>query len=568
MIDNKKIIGFIAGSFISSVVMASGPDSIYSNGTIITMNQSKEQVEAVAVKDGKITAVGSKAEIMALADAETNKVDLKGKTMLPGFIDAHSHFFYMAEYAYAWTDLNSAPVGKVKSIDDMIDLLKEKAEKTPEGEWVLGWGYDDTAISNMRHPTRADLDKISTKHPIFIQHISGWVSSSNSLALEMAGVTKNTPDPDGGVIHKDNNGEPTGVIASAQSPVQAIVPKYTNKDYVAAMKAGSDLYLSAGVTTAQEGWGDINQWNVLNKALKQGTLGVRVNFWPLAQGKAAEKEGQYPNIPSGTPVDNNNMLVLGARKLTADGSIQGYSGHLSTPYHVHNEDQPADYRGKPSHDYKKLEKMVITMQKQGKQIAIHGNGDAAIDDILDVLEAAQKAAPLEDSRPIIVHSQMAREDQLKRMKSLGAIPSFFVTHTYFWGDRHYNVFMGPERATRMSPVNSALKNGLKYTLHNDTYVTPIDPLMSVWSAVNRLSYKELDLGKKAQGVSVYDALKGVTSYAAWQNFEEDIKGTIEVGKLADFVVLDENPLTINPIEIKDISVSATILNGNLAYGKY
>ena len=564
----RKLLIAITVFIIGPICWSDSIDSIYFNGDIIPMTDNEASVEAVAVIDGKIIAVGASEDIIAMADSETKKIDLKGQTMLPGFIDAHGHFFYMAEYAHAWVDLNSAPVGPVKTIDDMLIALKERADNTPEGEWILGWGYDDTNIKDMRHPTKADLDSVSTKHPIFIQHISGWISSANSLALEKAGVTRDTPNPENGTIFKDDDGEPTGVIGAGQPPVYAVVPKFTKADYVAAMKSGSDLYAAAGVTSAQEAWGDKNQWDMLNEALIEGTLGVRVNFWPLAQGGSAEKEGFYPQIPSGDAIDENNMLAIGARKLTADGSIQGYSGFLSNPYHVEKEGEDAQFRGKPSFPYDQLEAMVIDLQKQGKQIGIHGNGDAGIDFILDALAAAQKAYPRDDSRPVVIHSQMAREDQLERMKELGAIPSFFVTHTYFWGDRHYETFMGPDRATRMSPVKSAVNNDLRFTLHNDTYVTPIDPLMSVWSAVNRQSSSGRDLGKEKQGVSVYEALKGVTSNAAYQAFEDDIKGTIEVGKLADFVILKENPLNIDPISIKDISVMATVVGDKLVYGGF
>ena len=542
-------------------------DTIYLNGNIITMNDVLGTVEAVAVEDGKIKAVGKSADLQRLATSETSIVDLKERTMLPGFIDAHGHFFLTAEYAYGWVDLNSPPIGGVKSIEEMIALLKEKADATPEGQWVLGWGYDDSNILDMRHPTRADLDKVSRKHPIYVQHISGWISSANSLALEMAGINKDSSDPSDGKIRKDPiTGEPTGVIESALSPVYNLVPKYTEDDYVKAIEIGSDMWLASGTTTAQEGWGDSNQWAMLKTALQRGNLKVRTVFWPLAQGSEAANLKGYPATISGTSIDDSNMLVLGASKLTADGSIQGYSGYLSHPYHQHPEDKSADYRGYPTRPQEQLTDMVTALHKEGRQLAIHGNGDAGIDMILDAFDAAQKAYPRQDTRHIVVHSQMVREDQLKRMKHLGVIPSFFATHTYFWGDRHYNIFMGPERAVRMSPVRSALQMGLPFTLHNDTYVTPMSPLMSVWSAVNRQSFSGRDMGKEMQGVTVYEALKGVTINAAWQGFEENIKGSIEVGKLADFVVLDENPLEVDPLEIKNITVRATILGNNVAFG--
>lgn len=544
-------------------------DTIYLNGKIVTMNEaldSTNTVEAVAVSGDKITAVGSADDIKKMANSETRVVDLKGGTMFPGFIDPHSHFFYAAEYAYGWIDLNSPPIGNVKSIDEMINLLKKKAATTPKGEWILGWGYDDTNIKDMRHPTREDLDKVSTEHPIFIQHISGWLSSANSLALEKAGITKDTPDPSGGRILKDpETGEPTGVIESPSLPVLNAAPKSTETDLIKAMKSGSEMYLAAGCTTAQEGWTDLRQYKILKKALDQGTLKIRTIVWPVSQGKHAKDKGEYPTKISGESVDDNHMLVYGASKLTADGSIQGYTGYLTNPYQQQQEGK-IGYRGYPTHPRKKLIDMVVALHQEGRQIAIHGNGDAAIDDILDALEIAQQTYPRADARHIVVHSQMVREDQLDRMNRLGAIPSFFVTHTYFWGDRHSKIFMGPDRAVRMSPVNSALRRGMRFTLHNDTYVTPISPLMAVWSAVNRKSSGGMDMGKDNQGISQYEALKGVTIHAAWQGFEEKIKGSIETGKLADFVVLERNPLTVDPLQIKDIKVRATIIGNKVAHG--
>ena len=341
-------------------------DTIYLNGNIITMNDVLGTVEAVAVEDGKIKAVGKSADLQRLATSETSIVDLKERTMLPGFIDAHGHFFLTAEYAYGWVDLNSPPIGGVKSIEEMIALLKEKADATPEGQWVLGWGYDDSNILDMRHPTRADLDKVSRKHPIYVQHISGWISSANSLALEMAGINKDSSDPSDGKIRKDPiTGEPTGVIESALSPVYNLVPKYTEDDYVKAIEIGSDMWLASGTTTAQEGWGDSNQWAMLKTALQRGNLKVRTVFWPLAQGSEAANLKGYPATISGTSIDDSNMLVLGASKLTADGSIQGYSGYLSHPYHQHPEDKSADYRGYPTRPQEQLTDMVTALHKEG-----------------------------------------------------------------------------------------------------------------------------------------------------------------------------------------------------------
>lgn len=564
---NKKITRLITGGFIgcmSTIVMALGPDTIYSNGTIITISESNAQVEAVAVKDGKITATGSKNEIMALADVDTNKIDLKGKTMLPGFIDAHGHFYYTAEYEYGWSDLNSIPSGQVGTVDDLIAILKEKSKNTPEGEWILGWGYDHTSIKGGQHPTAADLDKVSTKHPIYIQHVTGWFSSSNSLAMEMAGIDKNTPNPQGVIGVNKETGEPTGVIYSAQSPVYDVVPKKTKEESRKAMIAGAELYLSAGVTTAQEAWGYYSQWEVLKDVLKSGSLKIRVNFMPLAQGEEGKNLDKYPDMPKGTAIDDDNMLVIGARKMTADGTIKG-SAHVTEAYAHPPAPESKGYKGKASHKVDDFRSMVLKAHKQGLQLGIHGNGDAAVDNILDAIELAQKKYPQKDVRHFVIHNQLGRDDQMIRMKELNITPSFFSSYIYYGGDHAYELY-GEKRAKRLNPAGSAKKLGLKFTLHSDTYVTPMLPLRIIQSAVDRKTYSGRDLGKKEQGIDVYDAIKAVTINAAWQNHEEKIKGSIEVGKLADFVILEKNPLKVDHDKISDIVIKATIVNDKISWG--
>lgn len=542
-------------------------DVVYKNGVIVTMKAEGDSVESVATAEGKIIAAGKESDVDKLVTRETEIIDLQGQTLLPGFIDTHGHFFYTAEYAYGWVDINSKPVGTVESIDDIIELLKQRAKVTPVGEWILGWGYDHNNLKEKRHPNRKDLDRVSTKHPIYLQHLSGWYSTANSLALATANITSDTIASESDTIFLDPDlNTPTGVIESAQSPTFAAVPKTTEEDYFEALRVGSALYLAAGVTTAQEGWGDINQWEVLNRAVQADVLTVRTVFWPLAQGNAQKDLGRFPVLTSGTAVDSKGMLVLGANKITADGSMLSDGAFLSNAYHQ-QRGHLEGYRGKPTHEQEKLTTIVMESYKNGRQVAIHGNGDSGIDYILTAIERAQKAHPEFDDRPIIVHSSTVRDDQLERMQRIGAIPSFFSGILYYWGDLLHDTVLGPDRANRMYPARSAVYKGLKFTLHNDTYVTPIDPLMAVWSAVNRRSLSGLDLGKEQQGVTVYQALEGVTSSAAFQGFEEHSKGSIEVGKLADFVVLEQNPLTIDSMAIKDIAVRATIVGGDVVFGQ-
>ncbi|KAB7707365.1 amidohydrolase family protein [Bacillus aerolatus] len=559
-------MGFSSSGTLPKKLDPLAPDTVYVNGKIITMDADSSSAEAVAVKEGKIIAVGKSKDIRQLAGRSTKTVDLKGKVMLPGLIDAHSHFPSSGLVGAVYVDLNSPPVGSIEKIQDIIDVLTERSQKTTEGEWILGRGYDQTLIKEKRHPTRDDLDQVSTKHPIFLTHTSGHLAVANSAALKLAGITKDTPNPDGGTIWKDREtGEPTGVLEEgAMTLVSKHVPPASFEQNVEAVKEAVKQYTAAGVTTSIIASGSKESLINLQKYSKQGILPLRITTMGTGGGlgDVSASPGEVGGFITGF---GNDMLKLGAVKMWQDGSIQGYTGYLSKPYHVPPGDDP-DYRGHPLQSREKLAERVTELHKNGYQVAIHGNGDAAIDDILYAFRKAQEAFPRKDARHRIEHAQMAREDQLDEMKELGITPSFYVSHTFFWGDQHWETFMGPERAARMSPLNSAVKRGIRFSIHLDTPVTPMSPLQGVWSAVNRTARSGEVIGPE-QRVTRMEALRAVTIDAAWQNFEENIKGSIEQGKYADFVILEENPLTVDPMKIKDINILETIINGDTVYKK-
>lgn len=542
------------------------PDAIYYGGKIITMNPSNPTavVGGVAVRDGRIVAVGEENAILALADDRTRKVDLGGKIMLPGFIDAHGHFPWNGNDELYGVKLYSPPIGTINNIEELLGALKRKAGTLAPGEWVLGRGYDDSLLADKRHPTREDLDRVSTTSPVFIVHISAHLGVANSLALEMAGLTRDTPDLDGGFFRKDGNGELNGILEGppAYTVVQNAIPPRSEAQNLAGIRKACEIYAAAGVTTAQNGWAFFPEIELLKKASACGDLSLRVVVWPFAS--TLEEMDKYPGSKAGTDLTDNHKITLGAAKLWADGSIYVYTAWLSQPYHITPEGKP-HYRGYSRFKEKsQLIHMIKELHAKGWQTAIHTIGDQATQDALDGWAAAQAAHPRADARHICNHAHLAREDQLDRMKELGITPSFFVTHTYFWGDRHRNIFVGPDRAKRMCACRTALDRGLRISLHNDTPVTPISPLMSVWSAVNRLTTSGAEMGPELR-ISVAEALRAVTIDAAWQNFEEGIKGSIEVGKLGDFVVLEENPLEIDPLKIKDIKVVRTIVGGRTVF---
>lgn len=565
----RKLLDCIVGPILcltlpAVFVQAAPPDTLLINGIIVSLadEDAPATPDAIAISGDRISAIGNTSDLSKLSGPNTAIIDLKGRTVLPGFIDAHGHFPSSGLIEKHFVDLNSPPIGTVKTIGEMVALLAAKAAVTPKGEWIQGRGYDDTLVSEMRHPTRWDLDRASTEHPIYIGHISGHLSVANSLALDMAGITRDTPQPFGGKIRKAaDTGEPTGVLEEppAMGQVGKLLPEFSQNDMVEAVELAANGYAAVGVTTAQQGATGPNGAEIFVEAYRQGKLPIRVHVWPVLQAMVGLiNAGGALEAP-----DADGMVTLRSIKGFADGSIQGYTGYLSQPYHSHNHNDPR-YRGYPRMDREALAAQIATVHNAGHQIAVHGNGDAAIDDVLYAFEKALEAHPRPDPRHIVIHAQMAREDQLDRMMALGIIPSFFNLHTYYWGDRHWDIFMGPDRAARMSPAASAVARDMPYTLHADTPVVPMEPLRIVWSAVNRLSSGGKLIGG-AQRISVVDALKGITSHAAYQAFEEKDKGTVEVGKLADLVVLDRNPLTAPLLELADIKVMRTMVGGRTVF---
>ena len=534
-----------------------GP-KLYVGGTILTMDPQNRGVEALAVAGDRIESAGSRAELHTWAEeAGAEIIDLAGRAIVPGFIDAHGHF-PGAGLTAVFVDLNSPPIGTVESIESLVGLLAQRAAETPEGEWIIGIGYDDTLVLEQRHPTRHDLDRASTRHPVGVLHISGHLGVANTAALEASGITADTPDPQGGLIRReDDSRRPNGVLEeTATQPITSrLVPGFV--DVLRMLERAKELYLEQGVTTAQSGATAAGLVRLFDWASWLGLVPLRLIVWPTPAAAdsllAGELEaGQWDPL----------RLRVGAVKMIADGSIQGYTGYLREPYRIPPGDDPF-YRGYPRIPRDELIERVQRYHGAGLQLAIHGNGDASIDDILDAIELAQAESPRADARHIIIHAQMARDDQLDRMKRLGVLPSFFSLHTFYWGDRHRRIFMGPERAARISPAKSALARGVRFTIHCDAPVVPMEPLRLVWAAVNRKTRSDFTLGE-AERISPMQALAAVTIDAAWQHFEEDVKGSLEPGKLADFVILSRSPLD-DPETIDEIEVIETVIGGRTEY---
>lgn len=535
-------------------------DKIFFGGTILTMDDALGQVEAIAVKDGKIIMRGTKSAALNYQGSHTKLWDLQGKTLLPGFIDAHSHISFEGLTKGMMVNLSQPPVGTIKTIPELLDRLKERASITPEGEWVVGFGYDDQALMEARHPTKQELDSVSTKHNVIIIHISLHMVVTNSLRLDETGIGPETADPTGGHIARDETGRATGLLleTAAMLAIPGYSPPVTVGNRRTYVENALKHYASKGITLGQEGYAlpyMIDDYLALQKA---GRLPIRLVVLPgdiVAQAMGA---GKYnPVFPDPA------MLSRGGAKIIIDGSLQGYTGYLTKPYYV-QQGSDANYRGQSRGTKEHIIAMMKELHGAGWQLYVHVNGDAASDIYLDGLKEIQATNPRPDMRSVAIHAQVLRQDQLEDMAELEVIPSFFNLHTYYWSDLHNDKVLGPERTAKISAMKTAQTLGMTFTMHADTPVTPMEPMRMVWSTVTRKSSGGNVYGADER-IDVLSALKGITINAAHQYFREDSLGSISVGKLADFVILEENPLVVDPDHLKDIQVLATLVGGKTVY---
>lgn len=560
--------------------------TLYKGGDIITVNDEQSTAEAVLCQGDKIIAVGNLVDLEAKAGSRARVIDLRGKTMIPGFYDAHSHFYKTGVEKHTQVGLNAPPIGTINDIDKLVSALKVKADASGPDEWIIGSRYDDGEMIEKRHPTADELDKASMTNPIYITHFSGHNAVVNHKALEMAGITKNTPDPEGGQIGRDKDGNPNGQLwESAMNLVFKLVPSPTYQDQLDALAVASDIYAKAGITTVNEGNG-IKWYDIYLDAVKNGYVKQHVNYWfnfnevdDLSTLMKSTSDGDETTKYTG----ENNMIAIGGLKAFDDGSPQLRTAYLTDPYHTLGEYEEG-WKAYPRMSKEKLIDLVVNAHQKGiNRIYIHANGDAAIDDLLDAYEAVDQGIkdgtlrrPTSPMRHVVIHSQFSREEQYGRMARIGAEPSFLIMHPYFLGNRHSDIYFGPERSVRMSPTRDAVNQQLRFSLHSDAPVFPVDPLLMLQTAVMRQSYTGRDIftttydkGSKYRSVdqrlTPAEALKALTLDAAYSNGEEKIAGSIEAGKRADLTILDANPLKVEPSKIKDISVKATIVNGDPIY---
>jgi predicted amidohydrolase YtcJ len=540
-------------------------DTIYFNGNVITLDSNELMAEAVAVKDGKILAVGDNETMMSLSNQDTHQVDLKGKTMLPGFVDGHSHLSGVAIQAVT-ANLLPPPDGPGQNIAMLQRTLRDfmaTSEMVKQHSVVIGFNYDDSQLEEGRHPNRHELDAVSTEMPIMITHQSGHIGVYNSKALEMFGINAESDDPSGGIIQREaGSKEPNGVLEENAhfALLYKIIPPFTVKENVAAMKAAEMQYLSNGFTTIQDGKTDPTTLGLMAQYAADGGFTADVVVYADVAGMTDHTILNGP-LHSGEYV---NRFRIGGVKLTFDGSPQGKTAWFTKPYLVAPSGQDASYSGYPAFTDAEALKWYLMAYENNWQMLTHTNGDAAIDQLIKIANQTAKAFPGKDRRTVMIHGQFLREDQIAAIDDLGIFPSLYPMHTFYWGDWHRDSVAGPERAENISPTGWLIDRGVKFSIHSDAPVTFPNSMRILDSAVNRTTRSGAVLGK-AQRLRPMDALKAMTIWSAYQHFEESSKGSLEVGKLADMVVLDENPLTVDPVKISAIKVVQTIKEGVSVY---
>lgn len=553
----------------------SSADVIFHGGTVLTMIDDRQQVGAVAVKDGRILAAGDEAAILALKGDATKIVDLKGATLMPSFIDAHGHFMNASQIV-KWANVSGVPAGPVKNISDLIKVLMAHQTKfsVKPGEWIIAYGYDVTSLAEGRQMTRDDLDPVFPDNPVMLIHSSNHGAVLNSAGFKAVGMDASTKTPPGGLIlRKPGSEEPEGLLMeTAFLPIFARMPRPSEAELLDTLDAAQQIYASAGITTCQEGATHASDLAFLRKGADQGHFYLDIislpfilevpnfisEYFPNFKGG----QGAIPDAASQSFGTYKNRLKLAGIKFVLDGSSQAKTAFWTKPLLTPGPAGEKDWRGAPLFPPELVNKAAAEVFSKNIPVFCHCNGDAAIDMMIDAARLAGVKAD-QDRRTTIIHSQFMRPDQLDSYAELGFSPSFFTVHAFFWGDVHLEN-LGEERAFFLSPMKSALAKGLHCSNHNDFSVTPVDPMRMVQSAVNRTSRKGVVIGPDER-VDVWQALKALTIAPAWQIREESTKGTIAEGKLADLVILDANPMSVPIEKITDIKVLETFKEGTSVY---
>lgn len=525
---------------------------IYGNGVILTMDPNQPEVEAIGVIGERIVAVGGRSDVEAALPHAPRRFDLAGRTLLPGFNEAHNHMIGFGQ-TLGYID---AGFPAVRSIAEIVARVRERAQDTPPGTWIIGRGYDDNKLDERRHPDRNDLDAATSAHPVMIVNGSGHLSAVNSMALQLAGVTRATEDPEGGHFVRDEHGEATGVLhETAQQPIRAQIPVPTVEDYVQALKQCNDAYVKAGITSSQDaGSATGDHIRAYQLASQRGLLKLRTSMMI--------RENLLPQIDELGLLQGlgNDRLRVGPIKLFIDGSLIGRTAAVTVPF---LDDPRDDNLGLTMMSQERLDEYVMHAHRLGYQIAIHAIGDRAIDMVLDAYEKALNAYPRADHRHRVEHCGICRPDILDRIARMGVVPVSQPVFINEYGDgfiRH----LGLDRVQLTYPFRSFLERGIKLVFSSDCPVSDFRPLKSIQAAVSERTGTGQSYALE-EAVTVEEALELYTVAGAYATFEEELKGSLKPGMLADFTILAADPRTVDPLALSELPVSATVIGGEHVY---
>ncbi|AXI47123.1 amidohydrolase [Sulfitobacter sp. SK012] len=537
-------------------------ETIYLGGPILTINDDAPRAEAVAVADGKIVSVGSLSDIMALRGETTEIFDLEGRAMLPGFVDSHGHAVMGGLQALS-ANLLAAPDGDVTDIPSLQDTLRdwmaENAATVDKVQLIVGFGYDQSQLTELRHPTRDDLDEVSTDIPIIIVHQSGHFGVANSKALELTNVDASLPDPAGGIIRRQEDGTPSGVLEENAffAVLTNLLGGLGEEGLRAFANAGPKLWAKFGYTTAQEGRAAPAIVEVMKSVASEGGFKVDVVVYP---DMMVDRDYIAANVSD----EYVNRMRVGGAKLTIDGSPQGFTAWRDRPYFDPVGEYEPGYLGYPAVTNEQVIDAVDWAFENDIQILVHSNGEAASDLLLASIDSATTKYGPADRRPVLIHGQFLREDQVDEMQRLDVFPSLFPMHTFYWGDWHRDHTVGPVLAENISPTGWVRQRGMKFGSHHDAPVAFPDSMRILDATVTRRT-RSGDILGPSQRVDVMTALKSMTIWPAWQHYESDMKGSIEVGKLADFVILSDDPTAVDPEILDTLTVMTTIKEDEVIY---
>lgn len=547
-------------------VLSACRPTLYFSGIVHTFDARNSVVSAVVTHGDRVRFVGSDGAADAFVKNRyplplrllTRRVDLQGQALMPGFVDAHSHFLATGLTSILPDLSPPASGGSIDSPDALYDFIAREASTTPRGDWIVGFNYDNTAFVSGMHPTRAALDAVTSEHPVFVRHNSGHMGVANTLALKRLAADTDLPDSvRQAVRHRLANFTPTdnsGLLQElAAPPLGWLVLKTPWRHLIKVVSMATEAYASQGYTTVQSGSANAATVTLLKWLTRLGWVPQRVIAWPLHQTAS-------DTLPD---TINSRKFLTGAAKLIVDGSPQGYTAHLSQPYHQPLPGTTSKHQGHSLFTAAQLREVITPYLKADRPLAIHTNGDGAIELVLNALESLLPSPGAENARRVIlVHAQTMRDDQIERLPALGVTPSYFPGHTWHWGEWHYRQSLGPTRAAFISPMRSTQEAGVRISIHTDAPVTPTNSMQLLWMATQRLTQNNRLLGG-AERLTRLQALRAMTIDPAWQNRVDHNRGSIEAGKFADLVWLSEDPLSAD--DVRTISVVRTIVGGDTIY---